>query len=150
LRQQIKDLAQEKEQQKQSYESQIESLNNEHGEKVKDLSSQMAERDSMINNLEQEREMLSKNLDQLREDYDRLKTAVTTLTETIPHKEIGAKLDEELYGFVLKDSKVPKPVIKGVGQFLDFRKYLGLAAERGAEEAVKQAEGILRSSLNEY
>ncbi|MFC1983314.1 hypothetical protein ACFLV5_05995, partial [Chloroflexota bacterium] len=140
---------QEKEQQKESYESQITSLNNEHDEKVKDLSSRIAEMDDRIKVLEQERETLSSDLTQLREDYNRLKTAITTLAETIPHKEIGASLSEELYGFVLKDSKVPKPVIKGVGQFIDFRKYFGLAAERGAEEAVKQAEGTMRGSLNE-
>ncbi|MFC1972353.1 hypothetical protein ACFLVE_02990 [Chloroflexota bacterium] len=149
LRQQIKDLTQEKEQQKESYESQIAAMTNEHDEKVKDLSSQMADMDSRINGLESEKTTLSSDLSQLREDYNRLKGVITTLTEAIPHKEIGANLTEELYGFVLKDSKVPKPVIKGVGQFMDFRKYLGLAAERGAEEAVKQAEGTLRSSLNE-
>ncbi|MFC1970471.1 hypothetical protein ACFLV0_00815 [Chloroflexota bacterium] len=149
LRQQIKGLAQEKEQQKESYESQITSIKNEHDEKVKDLSSQMAVMDSRINGLESEKTTLSSDLSQLREDYNRLKGVITTLTEAIPHKEIGANLAEELCGFVLKDSKVPKPVIKVVGQFIDFRKYLGLAAERGAEEAVKQAEGTLRSSLNE-
>ncbi|MFC1982609.1 hypothetical protein ACFLV5_02340, partial [Chloroflexota bacterium] len=139
----------EKRQQKERYESQIASLDSEHDEKVRDLSSQIDDMDSRIKALEQERETLSSDLAQLREDYDRLKAAVTTLTETIPQKEIGVNLSEELYGFVLKDSRVPKPVIKGVGQFIDFRKYLGLAAERGAEEAVKQAEGTLRSSLRE-
>ena len=149
LRQQIKDLTQEKERQKESYESQIAAIRNEHDGTVKDLSSQMADMDSRIKGLESEKTTLASDLAQLREDYNRLKAAITTLTEAIPHKEIGANLAEELYGFVLKDSKVPKPVIKGVGQFIDFRKYLGLAAEKGAEEAVRQAEGTLRSSLNE-
>ncbi|MFC1929725.1 hypothetical protein ACFLW6_02505 [Chloroflexota bacterium] len=149
LRQQIKALTQEKEQQKESYELQITSIKNEYDEKVKDLSSQMAVMDSRIKGLESEKTTLSSELTQLREDYNRLKVAITTLTQAIPHKEIGANLAEELYGFVLKDSKVPKPVIKGVGQFIDFRKYLGLAAEKGAEEAVKRAEGTLRGSLNE-
>jgi archaellum component FlaC len=149
LRQQIKDLAQEKEQQKESYESQMISLKNKHDEKVKDLSSQIDDMDSRIKDLESEKTTLSNDLAQLREDYSRLKAAITTLTEAVPHKEIGANLAGELYGFVLKDSKVPKPVIRGVGQFIDFRKYLWLAAEKGAEEAAKQAEGTLRNSLNE-
>ncbi|MFC1980914.1 hypothetical protein ACFLVN_01560 [Chloroflexota bacterium] len=149
LRQHIKDLNREREQQKESYESQIAVMRNERDEKVKDLSSQISEMDSRIVSLESEKTNLSSNLAQLREDYGRLKAVITTLTEAVPHKEIGTNLAEELYGFVLKDSKVPKPVIKGVGQFIDFRKYLALAAEKGAEEAVKQAEGTLRSSLKE-
>jgi outer membrane murein-binding lipoprotein Lpp len=149
LRQQIKSLTQEKEQQKKSYESQVAAIRNEHDEKMQGLSSQIAEMHSRINGLESDKTTLSSDLAQLREDYSRLKAAITTLTEAIPHKEIGANLAEELYGFVLKDSKVPRLVIEGVGKFVDFRKYLGLAAEKGAEEAVKQAKGTLRSSLSE-
>ena len=85
----------------------------------------------------------------LREDYSQLKTAITTLAGAIPHKEIGGKLGEELHDFLLKDSKVPHMVIDGVGKFIDFRKYLGLAAEKGAEEATKQAEETLRNALSE-
>jgi chromosome segregation ATPase len=125
------------------------SLKSEHDEKVKELGLQIDNMDARIKVLEQERETLSNDLAQLKEDYNRLKTTATTLTETVHPKEKGINLAAELYEFVLKDSKVPKPVLKGVGQFIDFRKYLGLAAERGAEEALKQAEGTLRSSLKE-
>jgi len=65
----------------------------------------------------------------LREDYNQLKTTITTLAEAIPHEEIAKKLREELYAFLLKDSKVPDMVIDGVGKFSDFHKYLGMAAQ---------------------
>ncbi|MCL0057831.1 hypothetical protein M1N05_02035 [Dehalococcoidales bacterium] len=57
-------------------------------------------------------------------------------------------MGEELYSFLLKDSKVPDIVIDGVGKFIDFRKYLGMAAEKGAEEASKHAEEILRKGFS--
>ena len=82
-------------------------------------------------------------------DYNQLKTAITTLTGAIPYEEIGEKSGEELHALLLKDSKVPNMVIDGVGKFIDFRKYLGLAAVRGAEEATKQAEETLRNALSE-
>jgi len=149
LRQRIKDLTTEKEQQKEQYESQIAILKTERDNEVKDLKSQINDMDSRINDLESEKTNLSNELVKQREDYNQLKAAISTLTESVPNKEIGVNLAGELYNFVLKDSKAPNLVIKGVGQFIDFRKYLGLAAERGAEEAVKQAKSTLRSSLRE-
>jgi len=38
-------------------------------------------------------------------------------------------------------------VIEGVGKFIDFKKYLGIAVESGAKEAYKHAEKILRKEL---
>ena len=149
LRERIKNLTKEKEQQKESYESQITSLRNEHDEEVKILRSQIAEMDSRIGGLASEKASLDEDLERLREDYNRLKTAVTTLTMAIPHEEIGKKLGEELHSFLLKDSKVPHIVIDGVGKFIDFRKYLGLAAAKGAEEATRQSEQTLRHALSQ-
>jgi hypothetical protein len=40
-------------------------------------------------------------------------------------------------------------VIQGVGKFIDFRKYLGLAAEKGAQEASKCAQETLSEMLKE-
>ncbi|GAI49747.1 unnamed protein product, partial [marine sediment metagenome] len=40
-------------------------------------------------------------------------------------------------------------VIDGVGKFIDFRKYLGMAAEKGAKEASKHAEQTLSDILRE-
>ena len=126
LRSQVKVLEKEKEETKERYESQITKL------------------DSRIKELESEKTALTSDLAQLREDHNRLKTAVTALPEAVPSEEIGKKLGDELYAFLLKDSKVPKMVIDGVGKFIDFTKYLGMAAKKGAEEATKQAEETLR------
>jgi outer membrane murein-binding lipoprotein Lpp len=149
LRSQIITLNKEKKELKETYESQITVLIDEHNEEVKSLRTQIAELASRIKGLESEKTTLKNDLKQLREEYNRLKAAVTTLAEAIPHEEIGKKLGEELRAFLLKDSKVPHMVIDGVGKFIDFRKYLGLAAAKGAEEATKQAEETLRSALSE-
>ena len=143
LRAQIKTIDKEKEQLKERYESQITALKNEHDEEVGNLKSQIAELDSKIKGLESEKTTLTSDLAQLRGDYDQLKTAITTLAEAIPHEEIGKKVAEELYDFILKDSKVPDMVIEGVGKFIDFKKYLGVAVERGAQQTCKRVEEIL-------
>ncbi len=127
LRTQIKTLTQEKEQQQ----------------------GRIAELDSRTNTLEFEKTTLAAELARLKEVHNGLNTAVDTLATTIPHKEIGEGLGEELYAFVLKDSKVPHAVIDGVGKFIDFRKYLRIAAARGAEEATRQSEQTLRSALSD-
>ena len=125
LRLQVKTLEKEKEQLKEKYESQIAGL------------------DSRIKGLESEKTALSGDLAHLREDHDRLKTAMTTLAESIPDEEMGKSLGEELYSFLLKDSKVPHMVIEGVGKFIDFKKYLAVAVNRGAKEVRKRIEEIL-------
>ena len=147
LRSQIKTLDTEKEQLKERYESQIAALKNEHNEEVVNLRAQIAKLDSKIEGLESEKTTLTSDLEQLREDYNQLKTAITTLAGEIPYEEIGEKLGEELYGFLLKDSKVPDMVIEGVGKFIDFKKYLGVAAKRGAKEAYKHVEEIIRKGF---
>ena len=125
LRLQVKNLEKEKEQLKEKYESQIAGL------------------DSRIKGLESEKTALSSDLAQLSEDHDRLKTAIATLAESIPDEETGKSLGEELYSFLLKDSKVPHMVIEGVGKFIDFKKYLAVSVNRGAEEVRKRIEEIL-------
>jgi len=149
LRSQVTTLNKEKKELKEMYESQITALKDEHTEEVKNLRSQIAKLASRIEGLDSEKTTLRNDLEQLREEYNRLKAAVATLAEAIPHEEIGEKLGEELHAFLLKDSKVPHMVMDGVGKFIDFRKYLGLAAAKGAEEATKQAEETLRSALSE-
>jgi len=37
--------------------------------------------------------------------------------------------------------------IDGVGKFIDFKKYLGITAERGAKEAYKYVEEMLGKTL---
>ncbi|MCK4387469.1 MAG: hypothetical protein KAW00_01740 [Dehalococcoidia bacterium] len=143
LRSQIKTLEKEKAQLKERYESQITALRNEHNEEVENSRSQIAELDSRITGLESEKTNLTSDLERLREDHNELRTSITTLVETIPSEEMGEKLGEELYAFLLKDSKVPGMVIDGVGKFIDFKKYLGVAVERGAKEACKRIEETL-------
>ena len=143
LRSQIKALEKEKEQLKEDYESQISALKNEHKEEADNLRAQITKLDSKIEGLAAEKTTLTGDLAQLRAEYDQLKTAITTLAGTIPDEEMGKKLGEELYSFILKDSKVPDMVIEGVGKFIDFDKYLGVAVDRGAEEVRKRIEEIL-------
>jgi len=147
LRSQVKTLDSEKKQLMEGYESQITALKDEHSEEVGTLRSQIDALDSKIKELESEKTTLTNDLAQLRGDYDQLKTAITTLAGAILYDEIREKLSEEQYAFLLKDSKVPDMVIDGVGKFIDFKKYLGLAAAKGAEEAIKQAEMALRDAL---
>ncbi len=149
LRSQIKILEKEKVQLKERHESQITVLTNQHSKGMEKLSSQIAELESTIKALESEIATLTNDLARARGDYKQLKTAITTLAGGITYEEIGNKLGEELYAFLLKDSKVPHMVIDGVGKFIDFRKYLGLAVAKGAEAATGQAEKSLRSSLGE-
>ena len=131
LRAQIEALDKEKEQLKETYQSQISKL------------------DSRIEGLESEKATLTSDLAELRGDYDQLKTAITRLTGAIPHEEIGEKLGEELFAFLLRDSKVPDVVIDGVSKFIDFRKYLRMSAEKGAETAGKHAEKTLSEVLGD-
>ncbi len=149
LRSQIKTLEKEKEDLKERHESQITALKNESHKEVETLRSQIAELDSEIKGLESEKTALTSDLAQLREDYNQLKTAIATLAGAIPHEEIGEMLVEESYDFLLKDSRVPDMVIDGVGKFIDFKKYLGFAATKGAEEATKRAKETLHNALRE-
>ncbi len=107
--------------------------------------SQVAEMNSRLETLESERTALEAELARLKEAHNGLTKAATTLTTTIPHDEIGETLGEELHTYVLKDSKIPHAVLDGVGKFIDFRKYLRVAATRGAEEATRQSEQTLRN-----
>lgn len=137
--------------------SQVAILNKEKAQLTKSYESQIAERDSRIEGLESEKTALASELEQLSvkyseleathetltRDYDQLKAATTTLADEIPYEQIKKESGKELYAFLLKDSKVPDAVIDGVGKFIDFKKYLGMAAEKGAKEASKHAEEIL-------
>ena len=149
LRSQIKALTEEKNQLKESYELQLADLRDDYNKEIANLSSQIAELDSKIQGLESEKTALSDDLSRLKEDYNQIKTAVISLAEIIPSEEIGEQLGEELYDFLLQDSKVPHMVIDGVGKFIDFRKYLGIAVKRGAEETGNHAKQKLGELLKD-
>ena len=147
LRSQVATLNKERAQLTDRYESQIATQKNEHDAEVENFRAKIAERDSKIKGLESEKTTLSSELEQLRGDYNQAKTAITTVAGAIPCEEIGKKLAKELYTVLLEDSKVPGMVIDGVGKFIDFKKYLGIAVERGAEEARKCVEEVLGETL---
>jgi outer membrane murein-binding lipoprotein Lpp len=167
LRAQISTLNKEKEQLKEKHETQLVELKGEHKEEVRNLKSQMdslneeikhlntnyeaqiAELNSRIAGLESDKNALTGDLEQLKKEYNELKTAIENLSESIPSEEMKKRLGEDIYGFLLKDSKVPDAVLKGVGQFIDFRKYLGLAVENGAKEVRTHIEQILGTTSNE-
>ncbi len=146
LRLKIRMLEEEKVQLTEKHESQVTSLQNEHKEEIGNLGSQINELDSKMKGLDSEKTALASDLEKLRKDHEQLKKAMMTLAVTIPDEEIGKKLRDELYGFILEDSKVPDRVIGGVGKFIDFKKYLGVAADRGAKEVCKRIEEILSAS----
>jgi predicted nucleic acid-binding Zn-ribbon protein len=149
LRSQIQTLTEEKKQLKQSHELQLADLKNNSDNEIADLNSQMTELDLKIQGLESEKTVLSGDLSKLREDYKQIKTAIESLAEIIASEGFGEHLRDELYDFLLQDSKVPHMVIDGVGKFIDFRKYLGIAIKRGADEASGHAKQILSELLRE-
>ncbi|MFC1958323.1 hypothetical protein ACFLV6_00150 [Chloroflexota bacterium] len=167
LRSQIINLDKEKEQLKEKHEAQTAELKSDHKEEIRNLKSQIntlnkeqvqfnekhevqiADLDFIIKGLESDKTNLTNDLERLKTDYNELKTAISTLAETIPDERMAERLGEDLYNFLRKDSKVPSPVLKGVDQFIDFKKYLGLAVESGAKEVRTRIEKILGTTRNE-
>ncbi len=161
LRLQIITLDKEKEQLKEKHESKIAELKSEHKEEIRNLKSQIntlnkeqvklsekhesqiAELNSRITGLESDKTTLTNDLERLKTDYNELKTAISTLAETTRDEGMGERFGEDLFNFLRKDSKVPSPVLKGVDQFIDFKKYLGLAVESGVKEVCTRIEKIL-------
>lgn len=143
LKSKIETLNKEKEQLKETYELQILALNDEHKKEVGNLGLKLTGLDSQITGLESEKTTLTGDLKQVSKDYKELKTAIKAIAEAIPEEKMGTQMGDVLYEFLLKDSKVPDMVIDGVGKFINFRKYLGEAAERGAKEVCDRIEKLL-------
>jgi DNA repair exonuclease SbcCD ATPase subunit len=143
LRSRITGLEKENEDLKSKHESEINSIQDEHMEEVKDLKSQIDELDSRIKGLESEQTTLTNDLSQLSEDYNKLKTDLVKLAEETPNEEIGKGKSDELYNLLIKDAKIPDTVIKGVGKFIDFKKYLGISVDRGIQEVCQRIKDIL-------
>jgi hypothetical protein len=70
------------------------------------------------------------------------------MSEAVSLDELGERLGTELHEFILQDSKVPDMVIDGVGKFIDFKKYLGMAAVKGAEASLNTVEKTLHEARN--
>ena len=111
------------------------------------LEERIAELESRIGGLESEKTTQAAEIARLNGVCNGVDTALTALAAEVPHKEIGDALGAEVYTYLLKDSKVPHTVIDGVGKFIDFRKYLRMAATQGAEEATRQSEQKVRKAL---
>jgi len=126
-------------------EAEKSALNRKHNEEQKELKAQISGLDTKTGKLEAEKTALSGDLKKLRDDHRQLVTALSKLVSTLPDEEIGKKMGDELHSFVLKDSKVPDVVIEGVGKFIDFKKYLGEAVERGVREVTKRVEETLKT-----
>jgi len=128
--------------------SQVRTLTADKAQLEKEHQAQVAEMEEKLRGLESEKAALATELARLNGVQNGVTVAVDMLGTTIPHADIGEGLDEEVYAYLLKDSKVPHTVIDGIGKFIDFRKYLRVAATRGSEEATKRSEQTLRSALN--
>jgi len=111
------------------------------------LREETAELQSTIDGLQSVRAAQAAEIAHLNDVRNGAGAAADALSATVPHKEIGEALGTEVYTYLLKDSRVPRTVIDGVGKFIDFRKYLRMAAARGAEEATRQSAQTLRDAL---
>lgn len=127
---------------------QVRSLTVEKAQMEQEHQSRTAELNSTIQSLEAEKATLAAERARLSGIHNEATAVVDSLGATIPHTEIGESLGAEMYTYLLKDSRVPRTVMDGVGKFIDFRKYLRLAATRGAEEATRQSGQTLRNALN--
>ena len=144
LRAQIQTLTEEKKQQKESSEAEMVQLKKEHAEELKKLQAQISRLETKIERLEAEKNALSGDLKKLSDEHRQLIAAMSKLVSAVPSEGMGKNMGEELYSFVLKDSKVPDVVIEGVGKFIDFKRYLGEAVERGAKEVCRRVEETLK------
>jgi chromosome segregation ATPase len=167
LNSKIDTLVKEKEQLKEKHESQVAELNSDHKEEVRNLNSkidelskeikqlnenyslQIADLNSKISELDADKTALASELGKWEKDYRELRKAIMTLAEVVPNEGLGEKHSDDLHKFLLKDSKVPSAVMSGVGHFIDFKKYLGLAVERGVSEVSNRIQGIAKEARNE-
>ncbi|MFW6150149.1 MAG: hypothetical protein ACOC6A_01305 [Chloroflexota bacterium] len=176
LRSQVEQLNGEKAQLTERYQGEMAKAREEHRAEVDKLTAQMSEQRATIERLQAENGNLDRELERLKKehadlqerhgslaadhrdlesrhesltaDYGRLKATAQSIGQRIPYEEIRKGMGPELHTFLLKDSRVPGTVMDGVGKFIDFNKYLGIAAETGAHEAAKHTEEVLRETLD--
>ncbi|HEQ72234.1 MAG TPA: hypothetical protein ENN69_07080 [Spirochaetia bacterium] len=117
--------------------------NNARMEEIKNLNKRITELETMLKAVEKDNASLSSELKELKTNHTILRKAISELTASVPAEEIGEGIGDTMFTYVLEDSKVPDAVIKGVGQFIDFRKYLKMAASQGAGNAVEKSREVL-------
>lgn len=120
--------------------NQVDDLKNRVGELKKESTALKKGHESEVKKLKWANETLSMENSTIWATIEQLKES---LPERVGIKEITEQKAVELNAFLLKDSKVPKMVMEGVGKFIDFKKYLGLAVEKGAKEAVDRVIDLL-------
>ena len=112
---------------------------------VSDWEAKISDREAQITELEKKKAELEVKLNKLSAEHQELRAAIKGLVDSLPDEEVGQERKEDLYSFLLKDSKVPEMVIGGVGKFIDFRKYLGVSFKTGVKEACQRVGKILEA-----
>lgn len=135
------------------YREEIRELKNEaketqksHIQEIKTLNERISALEEEVGKLTGERDGLTADLAKLRQEHAALNESVQNLPASVPYQEIGDRVGDEAFTFILKDSKVPDAVIEGVGKFIDFRKYLKMAAGQAAEQAAETAREQLQGN----
>ena len=149
LRERIKQMEQEKASLVEENKEEISRLNHEHEEVCAKLQTEVEDKQKHITELEKEKEALEDNLGKSQGRFEKLKSQALQIPGSINYEDIGQKHADELYEFLVKDSKVPHLVLEGVGKFIDFKKYLRTAVARGAEDAASKSAEILAPGLEE-
>jgi hypothetical protein len=140
LRSQVKALNKEIENTKSQYETQLSELRDTSNRTQEELAQK-------ISDLESNNTTLSGELRLLKEKNDNVKNQICSLPDIVFSNEIGESQKEKLYSFLLEDTKVPHMVIDGVRKFIDLPRYLGIAAEKGAEAAINITQEILSKEM---
>jgi len=149
LRDTIKNLENEKEEIIRKYDARIEELQSQHKSEIDKLNDKISGLQDQIKGLQKENAKLNSSLEKKQAEYERLKASAVSVRQSVPYQEISDNLAEEMHAFLLEDSKVPHLVLDGVGKFLDMKKYLKMAAEKGAEEAASKAEASLGEAIGD-
>jgi hypothetical protein len=108
-----------------------------------EMSALKAEKQQELETVSAELSHLRGELDKRNEIYETLLADLRALANRVPSRDIGESLGSELRDFLLDDSKVPHMVLEGIGKFIDFKKYLSLAADRGASDITTQLKAIV-------
>ena len=140
LRAEIKKLESEKSEQATDYKNRLETLNN-------DRKAEKNAFEQRIEILEKELDDVKASLKELKGQHKKLKDAADNLGKTIDEEDIGRKLSDGLYEYLLEDSQIPPMVLSGVGKFIDFKKYLSAAAVKGATESKAKAGDSLQEAM---
>jgi len=147
LRSRIKSLENDKLVLNERHESEINILKEGHRSEVSELSSQISELDKSMKELEAVKSGLAEDLAKLQARYEQISKELLALASTPLTDDTVKYLKDNLYAFILDDSKVPDRVIGGVGKFIDFKKYLGMAVHKGAGEVHKRIKEIFGNDV---